>query len=491
MPEICFFSLFTYFLIISLTKLNSFSQDNVKEIIFSAIFILSFQGIIIYQSIWTNLDTINLLCFTISTSASFARLFIILVAIFFYIFFYYSFYDFRSHSIKIKYHYLEFILLTLISIEAMQLVIICNNLFAIYLLMELQSLCYYILPALNRKSNIAIEATLKYFINSSYISACYLFGCTIIYFNFGTLNLCEITILLSFLEWNITSNWLLALGFFLIFCLLFFKLAFIPFHTWLIDIYEGSTLVVVAFFGILTKIPVVILFYNLLNYFKYSVIIYSYLSIVIQTICCITILYASFRAITEISLRKLIAFSSIVNISYIILILCNNSLEATSVAFNYLILYTITNLSLFSFLAIMRYWVNDELVEIKKTLDLANIIKLNTFYSIIFSGLIFSIAGIPPFGGFYVKLAIFSNLMNSDQYFLLFFLIFSSLITCFYYLRMIRNVFFDSNNNQNTKHVFLNKNNYLLLLTIIFFLVVLFYFLIFDIINTFLILTIK
>ncbi|MCB1712974.1 MAG: hypothetical protein KDH96_11010 [Candidatus Riesia sp.] len=187
----------------SLKYIAKFNTTGLKDMVFFAVGLLMYQGTLIYQIISFNeLENCNLSLFYLDITYLnlHVRLFIIIIAMFFYLLFYFYFYDLRDNNFKINYPYIEFILLTLISVEAMQLLIMSNNLFTIYLLVELQSLCYYVLPALKRDSNISIESALKYFINSSYVTVCYLFGCTIIYYLFGTLNVNEIILLTTFME---------------------------------------------------------------------------------------------------------------------------------------------------------------------------------------------------------------------------------------------------------------------------------------------------
>ena len=476
--DIFFLITFLVILLYSLKYIAKFNTTGLKDMVFFAVGLLMYQGTLIYQIISFNeLENCNLSLFYLDITYLnlHVRLFIIIIAMFFYLLFYFYFYDLRDNNFKINYPYIEFILLTLISVEAMQLLIMSNNLFTIYLLVELQSLCYYVLPALKRDSNISIESALKYFINSSYVTVCYLFGCTIIYYLFGTLNVNEIILLTTFMEWDIYNTSLFTFGIILILSLFFFKLALYPFHNWLLDIYEGSNLIVTSFFAILPKISIIALLLNLLNMLSTLVIFKDNLCTLLQIVSCLTIVFASTRAVTELTTRRLFAYSSMVNIGYIVLGMSTGSIEGYAASLNYLILYTITNLCLFTFLTLVRFWEFDKtLLEAKKTVELVRVIKGSLQLTLLFTCLLFSMAGIPPFGGFFVKLPIFTELFYGGQYIILILVIFSNLITAFYYIRLIRTIAFST--LVPVKFVFWNKFGYLTIILLISFFFIFFYF---------------
>ncbi|MCB1712973.1 MAG: hypothetical protein KDH96_11005 [Candidatus Riesia sp.] len=119
--------------------------------------------------------------------------------------------------------------------------------------------------------------------------------------------------------------------------------------------YEGSNLIVTSFFAILPKISIIALLLNLLNMLSTLVIFKDNLCTLLQIVSCLTIVFASTRAVTELTTRRLFAYSSMVNIGYIVLGMSTGSIEGYAASLNYLILYTITNLCLFTFLTLVRF----------------------------------------------------------------------------------------------------------------------------------------
>jgi len=137
----------------------------------------------------------------------------------------------------------------------------------VYLLIEMQALCFYILAGFDRKSAFSTEAGLKYFITGSFISGIFLLGCVIIYGSLGTLNFNSLSLLLTF---SLSSdlgflNLIVLFGCFLITITFLFKLSAVPFHYWSPDVYEGSPLASTIIFSILPKISYFVFFIRWLS----------------------------------------------------------------------------------------------------------------------------------------------------------------------------------------------------------------------------------
>lgn len=197
------------------------------------------------------------------------KIFICILAICYFI----SIWDYFNYE---RYLNLELPVLILLCIEGMFLLLISNNLFLIYLAIELQSLSLYILASIKRYSNLSIEAGLKYFIFGSFASGLLLFGISLIYGFAGSTNLNELYYLLYLSNLNDISVGILF-GYTLILIGLLFKLGLVPFHYWLVDVYDGSPLLITYFFSILPKISILILFYR--TFFFVFILILLYLII--------------------------------------------------------------------------------------------------------------------------------------------------------------------------------------------------------------------
>lgn len=195
------------------------------------------------------------------------KIFICVLAICYFI----SIWDYFNYE---RYLNLELPVLILLCIEGMFLLLISNNLFLIYLAIELQSLSLYILASIKRYSNLSIEAGLKYFIFGSFASGLLLFGISLIYGFAGTTNLNELYYMLYLSNLNDISVGILF-GYTLILIGLLFKLGLVPFHYWLVDVYDGSPLLITYFFSILPKISILILFYRIFFFVFTLILLYS------------------------------------------------------------------------------------------------------------------------------------------------------------------------------------------------------------------------
>lgn len=146
------------------------------------------------------------------------------------------------------------------------MLILSFDLILLYLAIEIQSISFYILSCLKKNSAFSTEASLKYFILGSLASALFLFGCSLIYGITGTINFKDLTTI--FINFNDQS--LLIIGSLFILSSIFFKLAIAPFHFWSPDVYEGSPTIVTAFFSIVPKLSIFVIYIRFFNNIFYD-----------------------------------------------------------------------------------------------------------------------------------------------------------------------------------------------------------------------------
>jgi len=379
------------------------------------------------------------------------KIIMIIILIFYLIFFY-------SYNIIITVPIFEFVLLILISFLGLQIIIISNNLFIIFLFLELVNLCIYCLIGLNKYSNLGIEIAYKYFIQSAYSTIIGFFALSLIYISLGTLFINEIGLLLMN---NI--DLFSYIGIYLLILSIFFKLGLFPLHSWIADLYQGSFIIVTLYVATIPKIAYIFLFLKLLLEFNFIINNFSLL------IAFITILYGSIIALYQTNLRRLIAYGSMVHTGFIIYSMSLYSLDGISSAFFYLLFYILLVYFLFGFILFL-YEINED----KNTFLIENIsqigiiLKVNKLITILFSFVLFSFAGLPLFIGFVSKWNIFLSLILYKKYIELFFLILISVLSLVYYIRIIRFLFFYEIKDKKVK-IIINLNNVnLLLITIIF-----------------------
>jgi NADH-quinone oxidoreductase subunit N len=328
----------------------------------------------------------------------------------------------------------EYTILILLSIQGTSLVLMSMNLFGIYIALELQNLCFYVLASLKRYSNFSTEAGLKYFLLGSFSSSLLLFGISLIYGFLGTVDLFDIFFILTNFNFEIIHI-LLILAIFFFLCGLLFKIGSVPFHWWIPDVYEGSPTVITMFFSILPKILLVFLFiklYFMLLFFElkfsYLFIITGFLSIVVGGV------YAMF----QFKIKRFLAYSTIVNVGFILIGFSVFSLDGMYSIIVYLFCYLVPVLSFFLFLIFFRLKNKSEL---NNLFELSNF-NYNTMLIFFISILFFSFLGLPPFMGFFGKFFIYLNLLNNLNYLIFLILLISSVIVGFYYIRVVRFLFF-------------------------------------------------
>jgi len=308
-----------------------------------------------------------------------------------------------------------------------------------YLAIELQSFCSYILSAFKRNSEFSAEAGLKYFILGAFSSGFLLFGCSLIYGFTGTTNYEQISLLLVGVDHNYINNNGIIIGSVFILISFLFKLSAAPFHLWAPDIYEGSPTIVTAFFAIVPKIGLLVFFLRLFFDSLYALFISWQAILLIASVSSMII--GSLGAIWQIKLKRLLAFSAIGHVGYMLIALCCCSIESIYALIFYSVIYIIMSISSFSLLLMIRK--NENLKKIKYIEDLTIVAKTNPFIGICFAITFFSIAGVPPLAGFFSKMFLFFSAISQSAYFLSVIGILTSVVSCFYYIRIVQVTYFE------------------------------------------------
>ena len=324
----------------------------------------------------------------------------------------------------------EYFVLVLFSCLAMLLIISANDLVSFYLSLELQALAFYTLASFKRNSAFSTEAGLKYFIMGAFSSGIFLFGSSLVYGSTGSTNFMVFKTLF-FIDFFSGSSNSLLLGLVFIFVGFLFKLGAAPWHLWMPDVYEGSPTCVSLFFAIVPKMALLCClarvafssFFSLVSLWEYIFLFSSFFSIAV----------GSFGALGQRKIKRFLAFSSIGHIGFILLCFACGSLEGLQSAFFYVILYSFMAFSFWSFLLVFNFGKPFKYLD-----DLEFLIFENPVLVGILVFLLFSIAGIPPLGGFYAKFFVFFCVVESSFYFFALVTVFFSAVSAFYYLRIVK-----------------------------------------------------
>lgn len=358
-----------------------------------------------------------------------------LILLFFSIIFFFLSIDYVKKELLISYEYFLIILLALLGLI---MLISSYDLISMYLAIELQSLCLYILATLKQYSNFSTEAGIKYFILGAFSSGILLFGCTILYGFTGVTDFYNLEILFqnNLLDYNLLNNVFIGILFILIGLL--FKMAAAPFHMWSPDVYEGSPTIVTAFFAIIPKLALLALIlrfsFKFLNqnlfYLNYFLFFCTFLSLVIGTL----------GAIYQVKIKRLLAYSAVSHVGFLLLGLSVMTIESFYNILFYICIYMLLSTSIFSILLSIRRWNNNW--KIKKINEIVLITKSNFLLATIFALVLFSIAGIPPLIGFYSKLYIFMVGIQNKYYIITIIAALVSVASALYYIRLIKLMFF-------------------------------------------------
>lgn len=400
-----------------------------------SIFLLFFTFILYFN----NINSTNLI-FNNSLNITFGITNLKLIIIFFTICSFLISIDFLK---KEKINDFEYVILLLFVVFGILLLISANDFLMVYLSIELQSLSLYVLVTFKKNTIFSTESGLKYFILGSLASILLLFGFSILYFIFGSLNFQELILLNLFYEdsFKIFYYYLNIFAIFLILSGLFFKLTVVPFHLWAPDVYEGAPTSITVFMSIVPKISFLFLLIKIL--FSIFNIVFNIVYIFIIFLSILSILIGSFLSIKQKKFKRLFSYASIVHIGFLILAISTGTLLGIQVFFIYLFLYLIMSLCIWTIFISLR--VKQKNILCFYTINFNSLFYINPVISLIFTLSLLSMAGIPPLSGFWTKYLVFLSLIDSEYLFVSIIAIFLSAFSVFYYLNIVKNIYFNKN----------------------------------------------
>lgn len=341
---------------------------------------------------------------------------------------------------------LEFIILLMFAVFALCVLISSNDLITLYLSVELQSLCLYVLTSFDKDSQFSSEAGLKYFILGALSSSILLFGLSLIYGTLGHTNYHSIAKSIITINQEQDIPHTLILGLILLISAFFFKLTAVPFHIWSPDVYEGVPFAVLIFLATIPKLS----FFSILIKLLYVVFfdLYVIWQPLLMWTAFITIGFSSIVTLYQKKIKRFLAYSSINHVGYILVGLASGTLLGLHSVFFYLFAYLTMIFAFFGLLALFP----KNLVYITDLLTLRNY----PFLKFLTLGVFFSMAGLPPLLGFFSKFYIILAAIESHYYFIMSLIVGCSVISAFYYLRIIKVIQFEI--AQYTKMSVFQKN---------------------------------
>jgi NADH-quinone oxidoreductase subunit N len=326
----------------------------------------------------------------------------------------------------------EYPILILLATLGMLLLISADNLIALYLGLELMSLALYVVAAFARDDARASEAGLKYFVLGALSSGMMLYGASLLYGFAGTISFTGIAAVVS-------GSAPIGVVFGLVFVLagLAFKMSAAPFHMWTPDVYEGAPTPVTAFFASSAKLAAVAItvrialtaFPGMTGQWRQ---IFVFLAIV-------STLLGSFAAIGQTNIKRLMAYSSIGHMGFVLIGLSAGSEEGVKGIAIYLAMYAVMTLGAFAAILTMR--VDGKPVE--NISDLAGLSRSRGGTAFFLAMIMFSLAGVPPLGGFFAKYYVLLPAVQAGLYPLAVVGVLASAVAAYYYLRIVKVMYFD------------------------------------------------
>lgn len=302
-----------------------------------------------------------------------------------------------------------------------------NNMAVLFLGIEILSISLYVLAGSNKENLFSTEAAFKYFLMGSFATGFLLFGMTLVYGATGSFNIPTIA---NFIAGHQILPRFLYVGMLLMMVGLAFKISAVPFHAWAPDVYEGSPTPITALMSTVVKIGAFAAFVKIFSVcfvrFDQSLAIFE------QGIMVLTLVIANVTAVYQTNVKRMLAYSSIGQVGYLLLAFSSGNVHATGAIFYYLTAYAIASIMAFTVV---------QIIETKKgsanIVNFHGLLKSNPLMTIAMTISMLSLAGIPPLAGFFGKYLVFTLSLRYDFVALTVVAVIASLIGVYYYFKPI------------------------------------------------------
>jgi NADH-quinone oxidoreductase subunit N len=328
----------------------------------------------------------------------------------------------------------EYPVLVLLATAGMLMMMSANDFISLYIGLELQNLALYVIASFQRDQLRSTEAGLKYFVLGALSSGMLLYGISMVYGFAGSTNFDTLAHTLNDSSGLSTG---LVIGVVFVIVGLAFKVSAVPFHMWTPDVYEGAPTPATALFSVAPKIAAMALFVRVMIY-PFIVLVDQWQNI-IQFIAVASMLLGAFAAINQRNIKRLMAYSSIGHVGYALIGLAAGSTAGVRGILVYMAIYLFMNIGTFAVILCMRR--QGRLVEGIE--DLAGLSRTHPGLAAALAIFMFSLAGIPPLGGFFAKLYIFMAAIDARLFVLAVIGVVTSVVGAYYYLRIVKIMYFD------------------------------------------------
>jgi len=327
----------------------------------------------------------------------------------------------------------EFYTLMIFAVIGVMLLVSAGNLIMVYLGLELLTLSSYALVALNRDSRLSSEAAIKYFVLGALASGMLLYGMSMVYGATGTLSLAQ----LHGAAVHSSMPHLLLFGMIFMIVGIAFKLGAAPFHMWIPDVYQGAPTAVTAFVGSAPKLAAFGMAYRLLETGMGD--LSQHWQMMLAVLAVLSLAIGNLVAIVQSNLKRLLAYSTISHMGYLLLGLVNAGPEGYAAAMFYAISYALMSTAAFGvILALSRSGFECEEID-----DFKGLNQRSPWMAFLMMLAMFSLAGVPPMFGFFAKLLVLQAAIHAGMMWLAIVGAVFAIIGLYYYLRVVKVMYFD------------------------------------------------
>jgi len=323
----------------------------------------------------------------------------------------------------------EYALLVLLATLGMMLMVSAGTFLAMYMALEMMSLSLYVLAAFDRDNAKSAEAGLKYFVLGSLASGMILFGSSLIYGFAGTISFEGLGLLFA-QGGEVSRAVVVGLIFVMVgFC---FKLTAAPFHMWAPDVYEGAPTPVTAFFATAPKAAAMLLFARVL--YEPFMALHSQWQQVLVAAALLSMLVGSLAAIMQTNIKRLLAYSSVGHVGFILMGLSTGTQLGVQSVLVYLAIYIFMSAGMFGCVMI----TGREAIK-----DYAGLSKTHPWLAATIAAFMFSMAGIPPLSGFFGKMYVILAAVNAGLFWVAVAAVITSVVGAYYYIKIVKIMYFD------------------------------------------------
>ncbi len=332
----------------------------------------------------------------------------------------------------------EYYVLGLFGVLGMMVMVSAYSFLTLYLGLELLSLSLYAMVVINRDSARASEAAMKYFILGALASGMLLYGMSMLYGATGSINIAEVSTTISRLTMQ-EMDPVLIFGLVFVMAGLAFKLGAVPFHMWIPDVYHGAPTCVTLYIGAAPKLAAFAMVFRILADGLEGLVADWQAMLVVLAVLSMAL--GNIVAIAQTNIKRMLAYSTISHIGFIILGLLSGTSDGYGSAMFYTLTYALMTLGAFGVVIMMssRGFECEELDDYKGLND------RSPWFAFMMLLIMFSLAGVPPMVGFYAKLSVLQAVVGVDLLWLAIVAVIFSVIGAFYYLRVVKMMYFDKN----------------------------------------------